>query len=289
MEAQSGTSWTDWRRKGLGSSDAPVIMGVSPFSTRYHLFLVKKGKRRSEAISNQAIELGKRFEPAVRASFELIKGYDFPAQNLVHPKHSFLKASLDGRCADHNEILEVKVAGEEVYQAALKGKCHEKYFPQVQHQLMVAEAKRCWFVVGQAKKHPVGGSYFLSELAIVEVLPDENYIARLMEEELKFWRMVMEDVKPELTYKDVMLAEDQRTVMLMSELKQALVKEEVLQEASESITVRLNRATESVEELKQQLVQHLEQEVKWHQVEGAGLLAKKNKKGEWFFSIKNDI
>jgi len=38
---QNSTDWHDWRRGGLGSSDAPVVMGNSPWMTPRKLWSIK--------------------------------------------------------------------------------------------------------------------------------------------------------------------------------------------------------------------------------------------------------
>ena len=43
----SREEWLDYRKKGIGGSDAAAIMGVSPFATKRDLFYDKTGIRRS--------------------------------------------------------------------------------------------------------------------------------------------------------------------------------------------------------------------------------------------------
>ena len=41
---QEGFEWHKWRMGGIGSSDAPVVMGVSPYKTIEQLYLEKTGQ-----------------------------------------------------------------------------------------------------------------------------------------------------------------------------------------------------------------------------------------------------
>lgn len=45
----SREEWLDYRKKGIGGSDAAAIMGVSPFATKRDLFYDKTGKEMAES------------------------------------------------------------------------------------------------------------------------------------------------------------------------------------------------------------------------------------------------
>ena len=50
---QKSEEWLDWRKKGIGSSDAPIIMGVSPWKTPFELWEEKTGTQRAYEGINQ--------------------------------------------------------------------------------------------------------------------------------------------------------------------------------------------------------------------------------------------
>lgn len=182
--------WLAWRKKGLGSSDAPIIMGVSPWKTPYELWLEKTG-RAGEQVTNWAMERGNKLEPRARALFEVENDKSFPAKNVVHSEYDFLRASLDGWCEETGEILEIKCPGVDDHIKAKQGILPEKYYPQVQHQLMVTGAKRAYYYSFDGK-----------EGATVIVEPDLKYINALLLAEKNFWVHVAEDVPPNLNDRD---------------------------------------------------------------------------------------
>jgi hypothetical protein len=59
---QSTEEWLSWRRGGIGASDAPVVMGLSPWQKEGELLLLKTGQR-LERPANDAMQRGKRLEP----------------------------------------------------------------------------------------------------------------------------------------------------------------------------------------------------------------------------------
>ena len=190
-------SWLEWRKKGLGASDAPTVMGVSPWSTPYKLWCEKLSTESPEDNGNWATQRGNDLEPIARARYELQAGLEFPATLATHKDYDFLRASLDGFNGAENIILEIKCPGSADHATALDGKVPEKYYPQLQHQLLVTGAKECHYV-----------SYDGSDsLALVVVKPDLDYICGLVLELTKFWNLVKTKTPPELTDKDAEVIE----------------------------------------------------------------------------------
>jgi putative phage-type endonuclease len=185
--------WLAYRKRGIGASDAPTIMGVSPWSTPYALWCEKTSTEPPVDNGNWATARGNTLEPIARARYELESGLEFPATLAVHKDVPYFMASLDGYNAEHNLILEIKCPGAADHATAVSGAVPEKYFPQLQHQLMVTGAKACHYV-----------SYDGYEsLAVVVVAPDYNYIEILMREEHAFWKLVTDKIPPELCDADV--------------------------------------------------------------------------------------
>jgi putative phage-type endonuclease len=87
--------WLEERRRGLGASDAPIVMGVSPYKTRRQLWESKLGLRADEGESF-ITELGHKFEPMARAQFSIETNIDLVEAFAVHDEFEYLRASLDG-------------------------------------------------------------------------------------------------------------------------------------------------------------------------------------------------
>ena len=85
---QRSKSWEEWRLKGLGSSDAPIVMGVSAWMTRFGLWELKTGRARPQQ-TNWAMERGNQLEPKARAHYELISDIDM-APSLVGASRVFI-------------------------------------------------------------------------------------------------------------------------------------------------------------------------------------------------------
>lgn len=195
---QGSDEWALWREKGVGSSDAPAILGVSPWSTALQLWERKTGRREPQA-TNAAMQRGTDLEVYARREFEFEHGGDFPPACLIHPDYPFLKASLDGWNPERRMVVEIKCPGRADRDLALSGKVPPKYLPQVMHLLLVSGADRCLYVTYD----PDAGCHTLT------VERDEPYIALLLEKEIAFWECVQSDTPPEASEQDVVTREDE--------------------------------------------------------------------------------
>lgn len=189
--------WKKWRSEGIGASDAPIILGVSPWKTRYQLWEEKSGLVTRD-ISNWATERGNELEPKARANYELTTGLDMPVAFVEHKDLPFIRASLDGWNPDANVVLEIKCPGAEDHAKAVSGQIPAKYIPQVQHQLFVTGAKRVDYYSFDGDQ----------SFALVQVFPDVPYIKAMVAELVKFWGQVKTGTPPEFSDKDVVEVKD---------------------------------------------------------------------------------
>lgn len=190
------------RKSMLGSSDAPPLMEVSPYRTKLQLYEDKISDSIDET-TNYAIERGIRAEPRIRSLFEFHKGEEFEPFRCIMEAYPYIGASLDGRSKDKKRILEIKLSGKEDWTASKElGKIPDKYWPQLQHGLMVSMAEMCYYVAYLYTKEEER-ILSLDKLAIVEVLPDIKYQYELLEKCKDFWlNHVQKRIPPICTDKD---------------------------------------------------------------------------------------
>lgn len=205
--------WHDWRSKGIGSSDAPVVMEVSRFKDIKQLMIEKVTGQKLEDTRNQYIkDRGNRLEGFVREVYEEWSGVKFPPMYCEHPEFSFMHASLDGINSNKDHIIEIKLLSRfdpekpntetEGYKkwiaAKEKGVVPTDYLPQLHHQLLVTGAKKCTFIGLKETK----GKYkiTLDDLAIVDIYPDLSYHKLLAIKEFRFWYEISQKIR-EVSYK----------------------------------------------------------------------------------------
>lgn len=220
--------WHEWRRNGIGASDSPVVMGVSPYRTRFQLWDEKVNGTKSDG--NWATKRGHDLEPRARAQYELEMNQDMPPAFLEHPVHPFIRASLDGY--GNNTVLEIKCPGAEDHALAVAGKVPEKYYPQLQHQLLVSSSAVAHYYSFDGERG-----------ALVQVLPDAEYIKKLLKELQSFWNLVQTKIPPELEERDYKTVQDKDVKALVMQwlaARQASVAAATLEEElKDKITAQL--------------------------------------------------
>lgn len=178
---QSTDEWLSWRRGGIGASDAPVVMGLSPWQTDGELFLLKTG-RKAERPANDAMQRGKRLEPVARLAYVNRTGVDVAPVCVQSREHPWMRASLDGLSADGRHVVEIKCPGEKDHRLAASGSVPEKYYPQLQHILAVTGLGEIYY-----------WSFRFDHAALLKVDRDEAFIAGMVEKEVAFWARVCGD------------------------------------------------------------------------------------------------
>src|SRR5689334_6309347 len=133
---QNTSEWLEMRRNKIGASDAPVIMGVSPWKTPFQLWEEKLGIGK-EKETTASMRRGIDMEEEARQKFEELTGHIVFPKVMFHPDYEYLMASLDGIDMDHKVAVEIKCPGREDHECAMDGVVPEKYKPQLQHQLEV--------------------------------------------------------------------------------------------------------------------------------------------------------
>lgn len=178
------------RSKGIGCSDLPVIMGVSPYKTPYELWK-EKITGLDLTIDNWAMKKGREMEPIIRKMAEEGTGLSLEPIQLFHPQKQWFWASLDGYDKHKRIASEFKTVGKDDHLTALSGKIPEKYYPQVQGQIEIADPESLWYF-----------SYFEGHLQKVDVDYDVEYCKMMLEKVDEFWELVKTGKPPSLTEKD---------------------------------------------------------------------------------------
>ncbi|AFC22533.1 putative recombinase [Bdellovibrio phage phi1422] len=177
--------WLQWRKGGIGGSDANMLMGVSKHGTRLDLYGDKSNPEVTEDEGNYITDKGNEYEVKMRSTLEIWEGKSFAPALCQSEDFPFMLASLDGASEDREEIAEFKMVGKEDFEfVKTTGQVLPQYKPQVHHNLAVTGAKVCHFGVCLYEK----GKKFNSEnFIVIKVTPDFEYITELIKSEMEFW------------------------------------------------------------------------------------------------------
>lgn len=185
MWTQGSAEWLEERKKCIGGSEAPIIMGVSPWCSPYKLWQQKLSIIEIEAPS-WAMRRGIETEEEARCAYEKKTGNIMFPDVKKHSVYNWMIGSVDGITIEQDLLLEIKCAGVKDHETALQGRIPEKYFPQVQHYLEIYDLPVLHY-----------WSYHNGEGALVEVLRDAEYIKSLLDKELAFMKCLKEQIAPE--------------------------------------------------------------------------------------------
>lgn len=211
---QRSDDWLTWRAGGIGGSDAAAILGLSPWTTPYALWLSKtlyqaksspsllNKLKKQKAVApflkkappgkrdNSAMSRGRRLEPLIARQYCDLMGYEITTPCIVHEEHDWIRSSLDGYNAARNIICEIKAPGAEDHEAALAGAPPMKYQPQCDHNLLASGARLLHYVSYSDWFPPH------QQLAICTVYPDPARLNQLFQAEKEFWDLVLSGVPP---------------------------------------------------------------------------------------------
>lgn len=98
-EGLSREQWLDYRRRGIGGSDAAAIMGISPFRTARDIYYDKLNIETVEGYEGNwvAMEMGHLLEDLVAEIFRRKTGFEVYQikKMFYHPVHTFMLADVD--------------------------------------------------------------------------------------------------------------------------------------------------------------------------------------------------
>ncbi|AUS15131.1 YqaJ viral recombinase family nuclease [Bacillus velezensis] len=189
----SRDEWLLERRKGIGGSDASVILGLNKWRTAFELWLDKTGQVPVSESASEAAYFGSILEDIVAKEFEVRSGKKVRRKKsmLKHPEHDFILANVDRMIVGEKAILECKTTSAYNLKEWENDEIPADYIVQVQHYLGVLgpEYKKAYFAV------LIGGNKFVWK----EIERDDELIEMIFTAEVEFWNTaVLGGVAPAL-------------------------------------------------------------------------------------------
>lgn len=147
---QGSPEWLAHRRTVRNASDAPAMMGASPYVTRTELVRQRATgiDREIDAATQRVFDKGHAVEPALRALAEKIIGEDLYPVTAVS-EDGDLGASFDGVTLAEDIIFEAKQWNEAKAKHVLAGEIPPADYWQIVHQFAVCDtAERGLYLLG---------------------------------------------------------------------------------------------------------------------------------------------
>ena len=187
--------WLEYRKQGIGGSDASVVCGINRYKSPVELWMEKTGQLPHQE-AGEAAYWGTQLEPFVRAEFTKRTGIEVSRRNelLQSEEHPFMLANLDGICEVPDVgpcIFEAKTAS--AYKVGeWEDAIPDEYALQLAHYMAVTGYAGAYIAV------LIGGNTFKWKF----IERDEELISMLIQLETDFWNHVQDGTPPPLDGSD---------------------------------------------------------------------------------------
>ena len=186
--------WLEQRKKGIGGSEASMVMGINPWKSKLELWNEKVTQQANiDATKQLMFKIGHTLEPIIAEEYANETGRKLEERLLkVHPKYPFILGNVDreivgGMNGRGPGILEIKTKGAWT-------NWHEEEIPlyyQVQLQHYIEIYGYSW---GSFAVLDLG----VMRLSIIDIERDDELINKLIKEEIDFWNLVEKKVPPDV-------------------------------------------------------------------------------------------
>ena len=237
-QMENKDAWLDARKKGVGGSDASVIVGLNKWKSPFTLWLEKTGQSEPESLEdNEYVYWGNVLEETVAREFcKRTEKKVRRCGRLQHEEIPFLLASVDRLVVGENSGLECKTANGFAAREWEGDNIPDAYYVQCQHYMLVTGAER-WYIAAL-----IGGNRFVMQT----IERNEEEIKALLQAETEFWRKVTEEEMPDVD------GSDDCTQALAEKFKGGLPAIE-LPSSADNIFAEIDTLTETADSIKSQI------------------------------------
>lgn len=171
-------SWLQYRKQGIGGSDAGAVCGLNPYRTAIQVYYDKTSDS-IEEIDNEAMRQGREFEEYVAKRFCEASGKRVRRANAMFydEKNPFMLADVDRMIVGENAGLECKTASPYSEEKWRDDKIPLSYQLQCYHYMSVCNAD-AWYIA--VLIHGRDFKYYRIER-------DDEVIGNLIRIEEEFW------------------------------------------------------------------------------------------------------
>ena len=191
IEVRDEAHWHELRAQHVGGSDVAAVLGVSPYKSKWQLYMEKAGKLPPEDLSdNKAIQAGTYLEDGIARWASAIWDMKLEKVRSYHTVDAVpgMGASLDYATPDGTPV-EIKWSARGhgwLYQRDEIIEAPENYILQVQHQIDCVGAEHGWLV-----------ALIDNEPRRMFIPRHDGIIATIRDAIAQFWADVRDGVEPD--------------------------------------------------------------------------------------------
>lgn len=212
--------WLEWRRKGIGGSDASIVLGISPFATARDLYFDKLGvvSYKDDNSNWVALQIGHLLEDLVAEIFHKKTG--FPIYQIkkmfYHPLYPYMLADVDYFVtlpSGETAILEIKTTnynGKDAWWMDGKESVPVNYEAQGRHYMAVTNLNHVFYccLYGNSEdnviiRHIERDAAYEEELTALEgIFWNENVLKKIPPPYTEDGDLVLQSVKHQVGMAD---------------------------------------------------------------------------------------
>ena len=212
--------WLEWRRKGIGGSDAAIVLGISPFATARDLYFDKLGvvSYKDDKSNWVALQIGHLLEDLVAEIFHKKTG--FPIYQIkkmfYHPLYPYMLADVDYFVtlpSGETAILEIKTTnynGKDAWWMDGKETVPVNYEAQGRHYMAVTNLNHVFYccLYGNSEdnviiRHIERDAAYEEELTALEgIFWNENVLKKIPPPYTEDGDLVLQSVKHQVGMAD---------------------------------------------------------------------------------------
>ena len=212
--------WLEWRRKGIGGSDASIVLGISPFATARDLYFDKLGvvSYKDDNSNWVALQIGHLLEDLVAEIFHKKTG--FPIYQIkkmfYHPLYPYMLADVDYFVtlpSGETAILEIKTTnynGKDAWWMDGKETVPVNYEAQGRHYMAVTNLNHVFYccLYGNSEdnviiRHIERDAAYEEELTALEgIFWNENVLKKIPPPYTEDGDLVLQSVKHQVGMAD---------------------------------------------------------------------------------------
>ena len=182
-------SWLQYRKQGIGGSDAGAVCGLNPYRTAIQVYYDKTSDS-IEKIDNEAMRQGRELEEYVARRFREASGKRVRRANAIFydEKNPFMLADVDRMIVGENAGLECKTASPYSEEKWRDDKIPLSYQLQCYHYMSVCNAD-AWYIAVLI---------YGRDFKYYRIERDDEVIENLIRMEKEFWNeYVLKRVLPD--------------------------------------------------------------------------------------------
>jgi putative phage-type endonuclease len=175
----------------IGGSDAPILMGLSPYENSIDLWRLKTGQIQPKDLSdNKYVKAGIMLEPAIIKWFEDETGLNVVNNNVFyfHKEHEFIAGHLDGWIESENAVFEAKTSSSDKgWGPKGSNQIPDHYLIQISHYMLVTGADKAYIAV---LIRGIDFRYYV-------INKNERLQEIILQKEIAFWQKVQSNIIPD--------------------------------------------------------------------------------------------